>query len=51
MRAKPRKGRGAIYRWLWAHHDELLKAFAGWAAVSSAMREAGVVGARGKPPM
>lgn len=54
MRAEPRKGKGAVYRWLWAHHDALLKAFAetdaGWAAVSSAMREAGVMGTHGQPP-
>jgi hypothetical protein len=54
MRANPLKGRGAVYRWLWTHHDDLVKAFAetdsGWAAVSDAMRKAGIVGARGKPP-
>lgn len=54
MRAKPRKGKGAVYRWLWAHHGELVKAFAetgaGWDAVSSAMCDAGVVGSRGRPP-
>ena len=54
MRAKPRKGKGEVYRWLWVHYDELLRAFAetdaGWAAVSSVMRQAGVVGARGNPP-
>ena len=54
MRAKPRKGRGAVYRWLWLYYDELMKAFAetdaGWNAVSAAMRDAGVVGARGNPP-
>jgi hypothetical protein len=54
MRAKPRKGRGAVYRWLWDHHAELVRAFAetdaGWDAVSGAMCEAGVVGARGRSP-
>lgn len=54
MRANPRKGRGAIYRWLWTHHAHLSQALAetdaGWQEIAAAMAATGLVGRRGNPP-
>lgn len=54
MRASPLKGKGAFYRWLWRHYDDLVRELAetdaGWEVISIAMRDAGLVGSRGQPP-
>ncbi len=54
MRASPLKGKGAFYRWLWQHYDDLVRELtetdAGWEVISTAMRDAGLVGLRGQPP-